>query len=781
MNIIQTKSVYSVLLLAFLLLTFPTYSISATSQETSNINSCKKIYLSTNTNANISLTTKEHSEASLLAATDKNFHHQGSTCFSLINPSASEKKISIYLENARVRHVELLNITHSIPSLIGINGMEYPLKNWQQLGAELFFDLTVPANTTETFKLSIGSVFSYNSLVKIHDTSKKLHLILVQQSIAGVLAGFIGALVLYSAFLGFISKEKTYLFLFGSTACVTLLQLNDMGLLYLVWPESLYWNNVCSGLFAITSTIYGIALARSYLLTKNNTPKIEKILVILFWYTIAALPLPLLQNDTLYYLLYALPTVSITLPCLVVACVARMRQGYSPAKLYLFALSAPVIAGLIIFLMYAGVLPSSQITRILPLVGTAIQILLLGYAIGERIRWIKNQKNASIATTLQARAESSAKKNFLTHVSHELRTPLAGIIGLTEIARKNPIYTDNKQLIEGIHDSAEVLLSSVNMLLDHARLDAGKWKTNHSIFSLQQLIDDTLAAHAQLAEKKSIRINTQIAQNTPTMIDGEKNIIQKIVDCILDFSIGNMSHGHILVKVEPEKFNEQYAIRLDIIDTGDGISEEQRATIFEIFEQQDKSTTREQRGIGINLSLASKLCHFLGGDMGCESNPLHGTAFWCHIPCRPLKDNPLSTESHTKLTPTEFSASRDTILVAEDDETLQMIIASQLEQLGKKFRVFPNGKPLVDDYIKNHHQIAAIFLDWNMPICNASAATLLIRNFEKEQNLTPIPTVILTAHDKASTNELGLPAGLHVLHKPITIDDLSQLFTTLKQ
>ncbi|HNE27074.1 MAG TPA: hypothetical protein PLH12_08035, partial [Pseudomonadales bacterium] len=75
--------------------------------------------------------------------------------------------------------------------------------------------------------------------------------------------------------------------------------------------------------------------------------------------------------------------------------------------------------------------------------------------------------------------------------------------------------------------------------------------------------------------------------------------------------------------------------------------------------------------------------------------------------------------------------------------------------------------------------IAAILLDWNMPICNASAATLLIRDHEKKMQLPPIPIVIMTAHDRASTNELGLPPNTHVLHKPVTINDLSQLFTTL--
>ena len=102
----------------------------------------------------------------------------------------------------------------------------------------------------------------------------------------------------------------------------------------------------------------------------------------------------------------------------------------------------------------------------------------------------------------------------------------------------------------------------------------------------------------------------------------------------------------------------------------------------------------------------------------------------------------------------------------------------QLEQLEKPSHVPQMAKPVVEDYIKNHDNISAILLDWNMPICNASAPTLFIRDHEKMQ-LPPIPIVIMTAPRPRQTNELGLPPNIHVLHKPVTINDLSQLFTTL--
>ncbi len=781
----QTKMCAFIQVLALLLLTSASYTAFGALASTEKNNNCRTFYLMDDTNINVRLQTQADITESILEATDTHYLYQGSICFNFVNQSSNIKHISIYLENLRVRHVELINTTLPHHQLMGISGMEYPLNKWEHLGAEIIFNLSIPANTTETYKLGIGSITAYNSLVMIQDSNRLFNSITLQQSITGVTAGFVLSLVLYSLLVGFATGESTYFYLFGSTLFVTLLQLNDMSMLYLIWPEALHWNNICSGVFAIISTIFGASLARSYLMTRENTPRTDKLLRFIFWYLIViALPTPFFQNDTIFYLLYALPTVVIMLPCFVFASIVRIKQGYSPAKLYLSALSAPVIAGIIIFLMYTGALPSSQITRVMPLIGTAAQLILFGIAIGERIQWIKQQKNISVDITLQAQAESSAKKNFLTHVSHELRTPLAGIIGLTEIARKNPIYSENKPLVEGIYDSAEALLASINMLLDHARLDSGKWKTGISTFHLHTLIESSANAHQKLAEKKDITITTQIDKSTPLRVEGEKNITQKVLDCVLDFSINNMSNGHILIKAEPEKFNGQYAVRIDVIDTGEGITENYKPVIFEIFEQQDKSTTRAQRGMGINLSLAKKLCQLLGGDMDCESNPLHGTAFWCHIPCRPITEPSQAQANHTA--PAAHAATQTahktagTLLVAEDDETLQMVITSQLEKLEKTFRIFPNGKPLVEDYIKNHENIGLILLDWNMPICNASQATLLIRDYEKSMQLPPVPIAILTAHDKASTSELAVPVGIHVLHKPISTDDLSQLFATLK-
>ena len=627
---------------------------------------------------------------------------------------------------------------------------------------------------------------------KVSTTDEAFEAIVLQQMAAGLLSGLIFSLVFYSAFLGLISKDKTYLFLFGSTTGVTLLQLNDMGVLYLLWPDAIYWNNVCSGIFAVASTVCGVGLARSYLITAGNTPRADKILRVYFWYLLlVSLPTPLLENDNIFLWLYALPTVFLILPSLVIVSIIRIRQHYTPAKLYLLALTMPIIAGLIIFLMYVGIIPTSPMARVFPLTGTAIQLVLFAIALGERINWLKEQQSKSHHQELLSITETNAKKNFLAHISHELRTPLAGIIGLADLARKNPLYSTNKALIDGINESASHLLETTNKLLDHARLDAGKWTISNETFNLVILIKNIVAKHAENSAKKNITLSIQIDKITPDFIYSDKIVMEKIIDIIISNAINSTKDGCILFNVETTiNKPDNLLIRFDIVDTGKSIAENHKTKVFEIFELSDKSTTREQQGLGLELSLSKKFCELLGGQIGHESNPQHGTALWCVLPCKLPPESRIQITATTEMVTNKSKeepaqkidiATPQKILVAEDDDTLQLIISSQLDKLQKKHAVFPNGKPLVEEYIKNHPQIGMILLDWNMPICNASDAIALIRQYEMTHKLPPVNIAVLSAHDKHNAKEMNLPPEIMLLQKPVTAEDLVRLFNSFNK
>ncbi len=747
---------------------------------------CPAITFTADTEALLPIHTAETdtTKANLIQGSDKPYGYQGKSCFTLHNASDTDQTVSIRMENPRIRHAELSTTRQGKVLPLVIAGTDYPLKSWKTFGAEVVFTIHLPAQTTESFTLTVGGIFAYNSHIRIATDNQTLDTLIKQQMFSGVLVGFIFALIIYACLLWIFTKDSAYFFLIGSTGSVTLLQVSDMGMLYPLWPDAVYWNNICSGAFTAFSTFCGIGLARNYLTLKDNTPKMDRFLQLYSWYlTLIAFPSITLENDHLFNMLYALPTVVLALPALILVSILRIRQQYSPAKLYLLALMAPIFAGMVIFLMYLGVLPTSQLTRAMPLLGTLIQLILFGYALGERINWIKLQKNTKAESTLYANTASETKKKFLSHISHELRTPLVGIIGLTEVARKNPLYDDNKPLIDGMNASAEKLLSATNTLLDHARIDAGKWNTTRSHFSLESLIEGITYKQTPAAQKNNVTIGYQIDKRVPSNILGDKLTTEKIIECLLDYSISSVSNGYILIKAEPVFSYDHYTIRIDIIDTGNGITADFGARMFDIFELPDNSTTRQQYGMGLGIALSKKLCDLVGGDIGYESDPQYGTVFWFTVPCEPVLDNSQTVPPSpaTPTTPTaapDNNAATNTILAAEDDEALQLVMASQLEQLQQPYRLFSNGKPLVEEYKKNPQAVSLILLDWNMPICNASQAIAQIRSHEQALHLKPVTIAVLSAYDKNSAAELEIPAGILFIPKPVTLAALQQLIPT---
>jgi hypothetical protein len=258
-------------------------------------NKCIHIDFLKKTYETIPISTEKNNSEFIFSSTDKIYNHTNKTCIKLNNISGEAQEITIRLDNPRIRHVEILKSNNISSEAPVVSGLDYPLENWKTIGSEIMFTLSMEPGSTQQVELRLGSIFPYNSHIQISSSKAAIDTLIWQQMAIGLLSGLIFSMVFYSASIGINSKDNTYLFLFGSTVFVTLLQLNDIGALYQLWPDSIYWNNVSSGIFAVISTLCGVELARSYLITKSNTPRADKFLKGISLYLLFfALPLPLL-------------------------------------------------------------------------------------------------------------------------------------------------------------------------------------------------------------------------------------------------------------------------------------------------------------------------------------------------------------------------------------------------------------------------------------------------------------------------------------------------------
>jgi len=227
------------------------------------------------------------------------------------------------------------------------------------------------------------------------------------------------------------------------------------------------------------------------------------------------------------------------------------------------------------------------------------------------------------------------KSRFVSMVSHELRTPLSAIQGFTEMMEVG-VYgavTDKHQgALDRIKANTQRLLDLVNDLLDQARMDAGRLSLHTIPFSLTDLVNDMEATMRVLAEAKDLRLTTQVAADVPETLQGDTQRLHQILVNLINNSLKFTRKGGVDVRIYcPDA--DHWA--LDIADTGPGIPEGARKTIFEPFQQVDNSVTREHTGSGLGLAIVKQLAELMGGYVRVVSEIGVGSTFSVILPFEP--------------------------------------------------------------------------------------------------------------------------------------------------
>jgi len=231
-----------------------------------------------------------------------------------------------------------------------------------------------------------------------------------------------------------------------------------------------------------------------------------------------------------------------------------------------------------------------------------------------------------------AEAANMEKSRFLANMSHEIRTPLSGIIGMTDLIRYTRLTPEQAEYAHTIRSSGRNLLSLIDNVLDISKIEAGKLVIEHIGFDLHTVIHETRRHLAQRTEDKGLTLKSCIDPSAPYMLMGDPLHISQVLINLVDNAVKFTERGLIEIKVETLAANESSArLKFMVTDTGIGISPERLGTIFEPFTQADTSTTRRYGGTGLGTSIAKQLVELMGGAIGVESTPYHGSTFWFEI------------------------------------------------------------------------------------------------------------------------------------------------------
>jgi signal transduction histidine kinase len=220
-------------------------------------------------------------------------------------------------------------------------------------------------------------------------------------------------------------------------------------------------------------------------------------------------------------------------------------------------------------------------------------------------------------------------------VSHELRTPLGAIQGFAEMLQAGiygPLSEKQEDALGRIDKNTRRLLIIVNDLLDQARIEAGELSIRPTVFSPTELTDDLKSTVGVLVERKGLELTTEVAEDVPNSLYGDKERLHQILVNLADNAIKFTDEGgiHVSICLPDGDYSSHWA--MEVSDTGPGISEKDRKLVFAPFRRVDDSMTREHVGVGLGLSIVEQLVELMNGEIILESEPGHGSTFTVVLP-----------------------------------------------------------------------------------------------------------------------------------------------------
>jgi signal transduction histidine kinase/CheY-like chemotaxis protein/HPt (histidine-containing phosphotransfer) domain-containing protein len=348
---------------------------------------------------------------------------------------------------------------------------------------------------------------------------------------------------------------------------------------------------------------------------------------------------------------------------------------------------------------------------------------------------IRQSAVALVNTTRQAQAANEAKSQFLALMSHEIRTPMAGILGMIDFMKDTPLSEEQAGYINTVSECSKTLLNTLNDILDVSKLEAGKLQISNINFDFHAVLANTIRVLSRNAENKGIYLKMTVGDNVPKMVHGDPHRTQQIVINLLNNAIKFAAQGGVDL-VAGFKAGAVPVLRVEVKDSGVGISPENQKKLFRKFVQADSSVARKYGGTGLGLSIIKSLLGLMGGKIGVISTEGQGSTFWFEIPYHaPVAASETEGEEQAaELRPLS-------ILVAEDNKINQQIATRLLTRKGHKVTIADDGNMVVR--LAKEGQFDVILMDVNMPEKSGFEATREIRSHGGR--LKKIPIVALTA------------------------------------